>query len=80
MRLVGENLKVETEYRELTDRELLALYYLANAWDAFYVSGMEEDPYDSVALEEFIRAVNTAQNIIMSRVFSKLSIKLRGDE
>ena len=54
------------------------------AWLEFHkdkrYSGMEEDPYDSVALEEFRHAVNTAQNIIMSRVFSKLSIKLRGDE
>jgi len=41
---------------------------------------MADNPYCRVALEEFRHAVNAAQNIIMSRTFSKLSIGLREDE
>lgn len=76
-RNVGERLKARIELRELSDRELAALWHLKQAWNAFFEPSMEEDPHGRIDLQEFLHAVNTAENIIMARKFNLLDIDLR---
>lgn len=78
-RSIGDELVAEIETRDLTDRELVALWHLSQAWNAFYDPEMDREPHDRIDLEEFMHAIHSAQNIIMARNWAAFDIHLKED-